>query len=127
MLQSLRTKCKEENTMEWELWGTFSVGDHLRRRPFVAEVLLYDRLVVPTPPDSDLDEQRRWREQGWVPSRQQELLNLIGQDRVIRVPWTEFHRQNWEARYRKAQMAEAVTKDVARTLAARKSFDWEGH
>jgi hypothetical protein len=35
---------------EWELWGTFSVGDHLRANSFVAELLLYDRLVVPVPP-----------------------------------------------------------------------------
>jgi hypothetical protein len=33
-----------------ELWGTFSVKDHLRERAFVAEVLLYDRLVIPRPP-----------------------------------------------------------------------------
>ncbi len=42
------------------LWGTFSVVDHLRRRPFVADVLLYDRLVVPVP-DGD-EEVKRWRD-----------------------------------------------------------------
>ena len=36
--------------MKTEIWGTFSVKDHLRRRPFVAEVLLYDRLMIPRPP-----------------------------------------------------------------------------
>ncbi len=33
---------------EHELWGTFAVDDHLRRRPFAAEVILFDRLVIPT-------------------------------------------------------------------------------
>ena len=48
-----------------ELWGTFSVRDHLRRRAFIADVLLYDRLVIPYPPD---DEQRReWRSEGVGP------------------------------------------------------------
>lgn len=30
-----------------ELWGTFSEGDHLREQAFVADLLLYVRLVVP--------------------------------------------------------------------------------
>jgi hypothetical protein len=39
--------------MDIELWGTFSVRDHLEPRAFVADVLLYDRIVVPTLPDGD--------------------------------------------------------------------------
>src|SRR6478752_4999299 len=35
--------------MDSQLWGTFSVADHLRRTPFVADVLLFDRLIVPVP------------------------------------------------------------------------------
>jgi hypothetical protein len=44
-----------------ELWGTFSVRDHLRRRAFVAELLIYDRLVIPYPPPGDGVEYGRWR------------------------------------------------------------------
>ena len=127
--------------MDWELWGTFSVGDHLRRRAFVADVLLYDRLVIPTPPESDTTEEQRWCDMGWRPERQQRILKLIGQDRVIRVPWTQGHRNGWEALYLKARgkerfntsggetrsrMAEAVAADVSRTVTARESFDWQG-
>lgn len=128
--------------MDWELWGTFSVGDHLRRRPFVADVLLYDRLIVPTPPDSDTDEQKRWRTMGWKPHRQKRILDLIASENLIRVPWTEGHRLNWEGRYRDAlkeqrkgferaavrsELARAAAADVSRTMKARKSFDWVGH
>jgi hypothetical protein len=38
-----------------ETWGTFSVTDHLGRRAFVADVILYDRLVIPVP---DAEERR---------------------------------------------------------------------
>ena len=47
---------------DWELWGTCSVRDHLARNAFVAEVLLFDRLVVPVPPAGDeTEEKERWR------------------------------------------------------------------
>ena len=88
--------------MDWELWGTFSVGDHLRRRAFVADVLLYDRLVIPTPPETDDAEQKRWREMGWRPDRQRQLLSLMPSNHLVKVPWTESHRENWETRYRDA-------------------------
>lgn len=48
--------------MPRELWGTFSVADHLRERAFVAEILLYDRLVIPVPPDDE--ERGRWEDLG---------------------------------------------------------------
>lgn len=35
--------------MKLEQWGTFSVKDHLRSRAFVAEVILFDKLVIPRP------------------------------------------------------------------------------
>ena len=37
--------------MPREVWGTFSVADHLREQAFVADILLYDRLVILVPPD----------------------------------------------------------------------------
>jgi hypothetical protein len=126
--------------MDWELWGTYSVGDHLRKHAFVADILLYDRLVIPIPPESDSGEQQRWRDMGWVPDRQFHLLELLGKERAIRVPWTNSHRQSWELRYRDAlsaqrrglekaklrsQMADAAATDVTRALKARSAFDWD--
>lgn len=127
--------------MDWELWGTFSVGDHLRRRAYVADVLLYDRLVIPTPPDKDDKEQKRWRKMGWRPERQRHLLDLIGKNYVVKVPWTEQHRLNWETRYNNAlieqradgervavrsQMAEAAAADLSHVLTAREDFKNRG-
>ena len=60
-----------------EMWGTFSVDDHLRRRAFVAEMVLYDRLVVPVPPTDDGEELRAWRDRGWEPERAKETVDLL--------------------------------------------------
>jgi hypothetical protein len=35
------------------LWGCYSVADHCMPRPFVADLLLYDCLVIPVPSDDD--------------------------------------------------------------------------
>lgn len=36
--------------MPTERWATFAVNEHTRERAFVADVLLYDKLVIPVPP-----------------------------------------------------------------------------
>ena len=54
--------------------GTYSVADHLEKRAFVADLLLYDRLVVPVPAADDLV---RW-EKHWNPERQHKLLEILG-------------------------------------------------
>jgi len=60
--------------MPYEVWGTFSVSDHLRRRPFVADVLLYDKLVIPVVPEKDQAVRNRWQERGWRPDDQDEYV-----------------------------------------------------
>ena len=42
--------------MPIERWATFAVNDHLQVKPFVADVLLYDKLVVPYPPPNDAED-----------------------------------------------------------------------
>ena len=39
--------------MSRETWATFSVKDHCSEYAFVREVMLYDRLVIPIPPDAE--------------------------------------------------------------------------
>jgi hypothetical protein len=106
------------------LWGTFSVADHLRERPFVADVLLYDRLVVPVPAgDAEL---ARWQQRKRNPELQAALLKLIGPNIVVRAPWNEQRRKHWAARLGAATpddtdltgpvrdtVANAVAQDVA--------------
>ena len=79
------------------LWGTFSVVDHLRHRPFVSDVLLYDRLVVPVPAGDE--ELVRWRGLGRNPDLQAELLGIVGRDLSVPVPWTLALHDEWAKRY----------------------------
>ncbi len=60
--------------MSREVWGTFSVKDHCKQRAFVAEVLLYDRLVIPYPPN---DERERWADNGWDPQKLDSILKIL--------------------------------------------------
>jgi hypothetical protein len=62
--------------MSKQLWGAFSVTDHCEPRAFVAEVMLYDRLVIPVPPDEA--ERERWHENGRDPDLLERLLAILG-------------------------------------------------
>jgi len=89
-----------------ELWATFSVMDHVRPGAFVAEVLLYDRLLLPVPPRaSDLPtdpearatsekEWKRWKDTKWDPARQGQLLGILG-DLAEPIPWTADRQAEW--------------------------------
>jgi hypothetical protein len=81
---------------EISLWGTFSVVDHKRRRPFIADVLLYDRLVVPVP--NGPNEVERWRGIHRDPDLQNRLLGIVG-DLVVKVPWSLQLHDAWARRY----------------------------
>src|SRR5215207_1630838 len=97
--------------MSRERWGTFAVNDHTGPRPFVTDVLLYDRLVVPYP-HSD-SERVRWHEAGWQPQRLDDWLNVLSvydedeqpEGLAIIVPWDEQKREVFNTRFRSAQSA----------------------
>ncbi len=81
--------------MARERWGTFSVIDHKNAAALVPEVLLYDRLVLPVPPDDQ--ERQRWQNKGWAP----EVLDLrLGQlgDLAIRASWDLELRKDFRQR-----------------------------
>jgi hypothetical protein len=94
----------------FEVWGTFSVRDHLQPWAFVAEVLIYDRLVIPVPPDGDNDEWKRWVGERWDPRRQRELLEVVG-DLAVQVEWDEDRRGKWGAEFAAAR--ERLGKELA--------------
>src|SRR5262249_41518304 len=98
-------------TMTRERWGTFSVADHKRGRAFVADVLLYDRLIIPIPPNDV--ERKDWTKTGWVPERLDSCLAALGDRHVIPVPWTEDKRQVFRTRYQGAQAAIYDTDQLA--------------
>jgi len=95
-----------------EIWGTFSVRDHLVERAFIADVLLYDRLVIPTQPEGG--DPKKWPAE-WDLARQQRLLGVLG-ELAVPIPWTEARRQHWQTRFddvRREQRGSARTETVA--------------
>ena len=88
--------------MTIELWGTFSVRDHLVNRAFIADVLLYDLLVIPTMPESE--DETEWPA-SWGLAKQRALLNDLG-DLAIPIPWDKGRRDTWQKRFDDAQPKE---------------------
>jgi hypothetical protein len=80
-----------------ERWGTLSVRDHLDTRGLVGDLVLYDRLVFPVPPDED--ERVRWGRQGWKPDLLGVRLRQLGPDLAVEAPWNEELRGEWRRTY----------------------------
>lgn len=72
---------------------------------FVADVLLYDRIRVPTPSPED---RQRWVDQGWQPERQAAFIQELG-DRVAPLVWDAEQRARWMHSYTLAQISAAET------------------
>jgi len=94
--------------MAKEVWGTFSVKDHCDPDAFIAEVMLYDRLVVPIPTDSV--QRTHWSENRWDPDLLDKLLEILG-ERALPIPWTKQREENWRQRF-----------DAEKSLAAEWAF-----
>lgn len=88
--------------MPVERWGAFSVIDYKDAQKLAAEVLLYDRLLIPTPMDWD---RARWTKNGWEPERLDDRLKQLG-DIAIRAEWDQDVQEDWKQRF------EALRKDV---------------
>ena len=90
--------------MPTRLWGCYSVRDHLEPRAFVADLLLYDRLVVPVPTQDDVG---RWKHLGWDPDRQERLLDTA-EPFIERVEWRQDLRDQFRQRFSPALCAEEI-------------------
>ena len=88
--------------MTIELWGTFSVRDHLADRAFVADVLLYDQLVIPTMPEGE--DEAEWPAL-WNIAKQRTALGDLG-DLAIPIPWNKDRRDTWQKRFDDARSEE---------------------
>jgi hypothetical protein len=75
-----------------ERWGSFSVVDHKAADKLVTDVLTYDRLVFPFPPDET--ERQRWRNNGWQPELLGTRLDMLG-ELAIKVPWDKYRRDQF--------------------------------
>ncbi len=94
-------------------WGTFSVIDHQNPAALIPEILLYDRLVFPTP--TDAADRARWAGQGWNPdlldTRLKELEGLMH-----RTPWTPELQEQWSTRWERLKRLGQDTETVAMGL-----------
>jgi hypothetical protein len=93
-----------------ERWGSFSVADHNATEKLVTDVLTYDRLVFPFPPDDA--ERGRWGSHGWNPDLLAERFEQLG-DRAVKVPWDEYRREQFA---KNMQRASAVAADAETTI-----------
>lgn len=84
-------------------WAAFSVKAHLDIKALAVDLLLYDRLILPTPADEK--EHGRWESREWNPN---ELALRIVQSggAILPVPWTDRLRAEWreEMSERRAQL-----------------------
>ncbi len=116
--------------MKIQQWGTYSVRDHLRPRAFVADVLLFDKLVIPRPPtDKEIAVENRgdqaevhvdcWHRRKWDPRRQRQLLDVLGEfDLAIELPWSGRAHDDWEKIYNQPDGApvECGRSDLAQSI-----------
>jgi hypothetical protein len=102
-----------------EIWGTFSVKDHCHKRPFIADLMLYDRLVIPIPPKGDADEYERWRTNNWKPARLNACLDRLG-DLAVTVPWDAERQRTF-----KSKQAAAANLDPFRTTSVQLKLEHE--
>jgi hypothetical protein len=106
--------------MPTQVWGTFSVNDHVRPNAFVREVLVFDRVVLPYPVDDV--ERDRWRlpdpaapSETWDPDRLDSLLALMGTQTSVgyngaRAAWTApWSEAKWRFERSRTEVAALVS------------------
>lgn len=75
-------------------WGALSVKDHIDTAALAADVMLYDKLVIPTVSGGEgSDEWKRWKDKGWKPDLLQERLTKLGTIAVTEEWGTEWKRK----------------------------------
>jgi len=100
-----------------ELWGAFSVMDHLLEGAYLPEVIMYDKLVIPVPPDPEkaetpedrnfaLKQWKCWEDNHWEPDRQTELLKIL-EPVTVKVEWNRQRHERWAETYEISSRAAA--------------------
>lgn len=94
-----------------QLWGTFAVDDHLRKRAFVAETLLFDHLIVPVPALEEKQALTNWDNKLWNPKRVLETVEVLG-NLVTPVSWDKALRDRYRERYGRSLLNEHAAFDI---------------
>lgn len=97
---------------DWLLprWGIGSVRLHIEPDELAVAVLLFDRIVMPTPENTV--EYERWASRGWKPDKLASRVVQLG-DLVHIIPWDEGLRADWQARFEKAKTLGAEAERLA--------------
>jgi ketosteroid isomerase-like protein len=109
-----------------EIWGALSVADHLGAKALVAEVLLFDRLVIPIPPPGDDEQEQDWTARDWDPGRLRRFLGILGDsggdlDLAVPVPWTAAKRALFSATSGGSDVGAELGEDRRKILAGLRS------
>lgn len=84
----------------YEFWGTYSVFDQMRDYPFVSDVVLFDKLVIPVPPKKPTQEDAsRWK--NWDPDRLEKIRGVLGKDIIKEVSWGQVQHDHWNQTFEK--------------------------
>ncbi|MCW8929409.1 MAG: hypothetical protein OQL19_04110 [Gammaproteobacteria bacterium] len=75
-----------------ERWGSFSVKDHISANNLASDVLMYDRLIFPVPPNEE--ERNRWKNNNWKPDLQSKRLEVLGK-RAIKIKWDKYRQEKF--------------------------------
>lgn len=94
-------------------WGVGSTRLHLDIDALALGVLLFDRIVLPTP--SDVAEADRWDEMGWDTEAQARRIVELG-ELVHFAPWDEGLRADWQERWEQVQKIGGATRDLAYSI-----------
>lgn len=85
--------------MPFERWGSLSVADHTDTASLAANVLLYDRVIVPVMThQADRNERAYWVSHGWDPDLQLRRLDQL-EELAIRRPWDASRRELFRTRF----------------------------
>jgi hypothetical protein len=96
--------------MVTQRWGVGSTRLHLEINALSLGVLLFDRIVLPTP--ADVAEADRWDALGWNTQAQARRIIQLG-ELVHFAPWDEHLRANWRMQWEQVKKIGAATRDLA--------------
>jgi hypothetical protein len=89
-----------------ERWGAFSVIDHKNEIKLATELLLYDKIAVPTPTDRDGKDWKRWEQEGWEPEKLMNIIDRLKPARLVQeVEWDANREQSWRKKFEEAKAA----------------------
>lgn len=95
-----------------ERWGSLAVADHTSTSDLIANVLLYDRLIVPVMSEqADRNERAYWLSKKWDPDLQKERVAQLGRLAIPR-PWDASRREAFKTRMQQLKMEQLDTKSV---------------